>query len=470
MAMCLAATLLAGCSLTDPPAHKEVVKQALPEKTSIPPQWSSPTDAQAVANDWLKSFNDPAMEALVAEAMQNNLDLRQAAAVVEMARQTVTVVGAQLYPQVGAKVGGAGTISDTYAPGTNSDNDSFYGAGYGYAGVYWELDVWGKLRAQREATVAKYQASALEFAFARQSLAATVAKSWYLAVETAQLLELAEKSVRIYTDLRDLVQVRQTAGKVTELDVAEANANLNTALSALAAARSNYSEARRNLERILGRYPAAEIAVARNFVPVPPPVRAGLPVKLLERRPDLVAAEKQVLAAFRQQEAAKLNLLPSFALTLDAGRISDGLTSLLRIVPWLLHGTIGMDIPLYMGGALRAKVEIATARQKRVVASYGSALLKAFYEVEVTLTNESSLASQLHKEMKAFGDYNNAVRLATIRYRAGAGDMLSVLIMQEKALGSQSKVIQLRNARLANRINLHLALGGGFDDAPATLQ
>jgi multidrug efflux system outer membrane protein len=176
------------------------------------------------------------------------------------------------------------------------------------------------------------------------------------------------------------------------------------------------------------------------------------------------------LAAFRQHEAAKLDLLPSFALTLDAGRISDGLTSLLRIAPWLIHGTIGMNVPLYMGGALRAKVEIATARQKRVVASYGSALLQAFYEVEVSLTNESSLASQLQKELKAYGDYSDAVRLATIRYQAGAGDLLSVLIMQEKALGSQSKVIQLRNARLANRINLHLALGGGFDEAPATFQ
>jgi multidrug efflux system outer membrane protein len=466
----MVATSLFGCALSRPPGQEEVVQQALPEGTDIPSQWRTETNAAAVTDEWLKSFNDPTLEALVAEAMQNNLDLRQAAALVEMARQTVTVVGSQLYPQIGAPIGVAGTLADKYASGSQSGDESFYGSNYQYVAVFWELDVWGRLRAQEEASAAKYQASALDYAYARQSLAATVARSWYLAIETGQLLELAEESVRIYTELLDLVQVRQALGKVTDLDVAEASANLNTASSVLHAARGQYSETRRNLERLLGRYPAGELAVARSFVPVPSPVRAGLPATLLERRPDLVAAEKQVLVAFRQQEAAKLALLPNFALTLDAGHISDGLTSLLRINPWLLHGTMGMDIPIYTGGALRAQVEIATARQSRVVSRYGSTLLRAFYEVEVALTNEVVLAPQLQEEVKAYNDYREAVRLARIRYVAGAGDMLNVLLLQEKALASQSKVIQLRNARLANRINLHLALGGSFDAAPAASQ
>jgi multidrug efflux system outer membrane protein len=466
----MVATSLFGCALSRPPGQKEVVQQALPEGTGIPSQWRTGANAAAVTDDWLKSFNDPTLEALVEEAMRNNLDLRQAAALVEMAWQAVTVAGSQLYPQIGAPIGVAGTLADTYASGSRSEDESFYGSNYEYAAIFWELDVWGRLRAQREASAAKYQASALDYAYARQSLAATVAKSWYLAIETRQLLGLAEESVRIYTELLDLVTVRKAAGKVTDLDVAEANANLNTASSGLYAVRGLYSETQRNLERLLGRYPAGELAVARSFVPVPPPVRAGLPATLLERRPDLVAAEKQVLAAFRLQEAAKLALLPNIALTLDAGRLSNGLTSLLRINPWLLHGTIGMDIPIYTGGALRAQVEIATAQQRQVITRYGSTLIRAFYEVEVALTNEAVLAPQLQEEVKAFNDYREAVRLARIRYVAGAGDMLNVLLLQEKALASQSKVIQLRNARLANRINLHLALGGSFDAAPAASQ
>jgi multidrug efflux system outer membrane protein len=467
-AFCItAALLLSGCALSKPPEHEEVVHQALPEGTRIPPRWSSATDTAAVTDDWLKSFNDSALDALVAEAIGNNLDLREAAARVEMARQSVVVVGSQLYPQIGAPIGVAGTLADKYAAASQSNDETFYGSNYEYVAVFWEIDLWGRLRAQREASEAQYQATALDYAYARQSLAAMVAKSWYLAIETRQLLELAEERVRIYEGLLGLVRVRRAAGKVADLDVAEAGANLSAAESTLRAAQGQYSKARRNLELLLGRYPAAELAVAKSFIPVPPPVRAGLPATLLERRPDLAAAENQVLAAFRLQEAAKLALLPNFALSLDAGHLSDMLTSLLRINPWLVHGAIGMSIPIYTGGALSAQVEIATARQKQVIARYGSVLLRAFYEVEVALTNEVLLAQRLQEEEKGLKDNSEAVRIARIRYVAGAADMLTVLQLEERQLASQSNVIELRSARLSNRINLHLALGGSFDAAPA---
>ena len=463
----MVATFLFGCALSKPPEHEAVIKQALPDGTDIPSTWSSVAVTKTVSNNWLRSFNDPTLETLVAEAIGNNQDLRQAAALVEMARQTVVVVGSKLYPQIGAPIGLGGTLSDTYANGNQSNDETFYGSNYQYVSVFWEIDLWGRLRAQREASAAKYHATVLDYLYARQSLAATVAKSWYLAIETRQLLRLAEESVRIYKEFFDLVKFRRAAGKVADLDVAEARANLNTASSTLHAAQGQYSDAQRNLERLLGRYPAAELEAARTFIPVPPPVRAGLPAMLLKRRPDLVAAEKQVLAAFRLQEAAKLALLPNFELTLDGGHLSDVLTSLLRINPWLLHGTIGMSVPIYTGGALKAQVEIATAQQKQVIARYGSVALRAFYEVEVALTNETILEQRLQEEEKGLQAYTEAVRIARIRYVAGATDMLTLLQLEERRLTSQSTVIKLRNARLANRINLHLSLGGSFDAEPA---
>ena len=458
--------VLSGCALSTPPTHTAVVDQALPKTTAIPPAWSSVTDTSEVANDWLAAFHDPGLDAVVFEGVANNLDLRQAADRVEVARQNVVVVGAQLYPQIGAQIGLHGTVADKYAT-TASNPNTFYGANAEYIGVYWELDLWGRLRAQRAAAEATYQATALDYSFARQSLAATVAKSWYLAIETRQLLALAEQSVQIYTQLLALVTVRRAAGKVADLDVAEARANLSTAEATLRAAQGQYSETRRTLELLLGRYPAAELAVAPVFPPVPPPVPAGLPSALLERRPDLVAAERQVLAAFRVEEAAKLALWPSFAVSLDGGHLSDGLTSLLRINPWLLHGTIGMSVPIYMGGALTAQIAIATAQQAQAIARYGSGILRAFYEVEVALTNEVLLAQRLQIEEQGLTDRTEAVRIAKVRYVAGSIDMLSVLQLQERQLNSQASVIQLRNALLANRINLHLALGGSFDAAPA---
>ena len=464
----LVAAFLSGCALSKPPQHAKVVEQSLPQGTTIPGIWSSVTDTKDVTNDWLKSFNDPSLDAVVVEAIKNNLNLRQSAERVEIARQNVTVIGSQLLPQIGAQIGAAGTLADKYATASQSNNDKFYGTTHEYGAVSWEIDLWGRLRAQKEASEAVFRATALDYAFARQSLAATVAKSWYLAIETKKLLELAEESVRIYTELLDLVKVRRAAGKVADLDVAEASANLSGAESTLRTFQGQYSEARRTLELLLGRYPAAELTVAQDFCPLPPTIQAGLPSALLERRPDLAAAERQVLAAFRLREAAELALLPSIAFTLDGGHLGDGLISLLRLNPWMLHGFIGMNVPIYTGGRLRAQIQIATAQQAEVIARYGSVTLRAFYEVEVALTNELLLAQRLQDDEKVLADYSEAVRIARIRYVAGAMDMLSVLQLQERQISSQAKVIQLRNALLANRINLHLALGGSFDAAPAT--
>jgi multidrug efflux system outer membrane protein len=419
-------------------------------------------DTTNVTDDWLESFNDNGLEVVAAEAIANNLDLRQSAARVEAARQNVIVVGSKLKPQVGAVIGGSTTRSSN----TNSTDE--FQSNTEYATVSREVDVWGRLRAQRAAAQENYEAIAVDYAFARQSLAAPTAKSWYLAIETRQLLTLAEQSVDIYTRLLDLVKLRRAAGKVADLDVAEANYQLNEAQSQLTIAQGLYSAARRTLEVLIGRYPAAELEVADAFAPLPPPVAPGLPSSLLERRPDIVAAEHQVLSAFRTLEATKLALLPSFSLNLEGGRLSDRLLSVLGLNPWLIHSSLGMFVPIYQGGALRARIKIATAQQEQSVAYFGGVALRAFDEVEVALTNERLLAERLPHTENAVLDHTEAVRVANLRYKAGSMDFLSVLQLQEGQIQSQANLIKLRNTQLANRINLHLALGGSFDSSPAT--
>jgi multidrug efflux system outer membrane protein len=459
VALCALVAALAGCILSTPPSQPQLLSQALPPTTTIPSRWSSPADTNAVADDWLKSFKDASLDTIVAEAITNNLDLRQAAARVEAARQTVVVVGSQLLPHMGAKLG---------AGATRDDGHDDWGTGTtAYLGAAWEPDVWGKLRAQRASSEAAYEATALDFAWARQSLAATTAKVWYLAVETHQLVSLSELTVRIYAELLELVKIRRAAGKVTDLDVAEASASLNSAQSALRAMQAADSEVKRSLELLLGRYPSAEVATATNFVPVPLPVTAGLPSSLLARRPDVLAAERQVIAAFRREEAAKLALLPSFTLGIEGGRLEDNVLSLLQMNPWLFRSAVGMTIPIYTGGELRARIAIATARQQAAVAAYGSTVLVAFREAEGALTNEGLFAQRLDFDEAALRNRTNAVRISRIQYTAGATDLLSVLQLQADQFATDATVIKLRNAQLANRINLHLALGGSFDAAPA---
>jgi outer membrane protein, multidrug efflux system len=455
--VCLVAAALGGCALKSPPTHATVVTDALPKDTSIPPAWKAGPQAGIVVDDWLKSFGDPALEATVAEAIANNIDLREASERVAIARQAVIVVGSKLLPQIGIQ-GGART---TAHQGEESH------ASAAYAGVAWELDVWGRLRARRAAAEAGFEATALDFAYARQSLAALAAKGWYLATETYQLLELAEESVRVHSTLLDLVTIRRTAGKVSNLDLVEARADLDTAHSEVEAARQTYGEARRALEVLLGRYPAAEIETAAMYPPLPTPPGAGIPASLLERRPDIAAAEREVLAAFRRHEAAKLALLPDFSFSLVGGRLDDQILSALKVNPWLASAGIGVFIPIFEGGALRAKIRIATAEQSEALARYGSIALTAFREVEDALANDDLLAKRLPFEQRSLSDRDAAVRIAIEQYRAGRIDQLSVSQLQAAAIAAEAAVVKLRSGQLTNRIRLHLALGGSFDAIPA---
>ena len=227
--ICALAAIQSGCALWKPPSHSQVLTNALPEGTTIPPRWTAGGNRKEVSNDWLRSFHDPGLNAVVAEAIRNNLDLRRAAAQVEIARQNVALVAANMKPQVGLDLNYSGLRDDVRG------HNHWYDSKKGLAGVAWEADVWGKLRSQTAAAEAGYEATALDYAFARQSLAATTAKSWYLTVETSQLVALYEESVKIYSDLLALVKTKRNLGKVSDLDVVEASANLNSAQSSLRA-------------------------------------------------------------------------------------------------------------------------------------------------------------------------------------------------------------------------------------------
>jgi len=424
---------LFGCALHKPPTHTAIVDQALPNATPLPPVWSSTPNTMKVDDDWLKSFHDSGLEAVVNEAIANNLDLRQAAAKVEAARQRVVVVGSKLKPHIQAPLSGATTLS------TDQNGSQQIESSTVLIEAAWEIDVWGRLRSQRAASQENYEAVALDYAFARQSLAATTAKSWYLAIETRQLLALTTQSVEIYRRLFALVKIRRAAGRVSDLDVSEASYQLDEAQAQLTVAQGLYSESRRTLEVLIGHFPTAEFQVAAEFAPLPDPVAPGLPSSLLERRPDLSAAEHEVLAAFRTQQAAKLALLPSFSLNVEGGRLSDPLLSVLGLNPWLVHSALGTLLPIYQGGALRAQVKIATEDQLQSVANFGGVSLRAFAEVENALTNEQQLAKHLPFSENAVRDHTEAVRVANLRYKSGNMDLLSVLQLQEGQIQSQAQ-------------------------------
>jgi NodT family efflux transporter outer membrane factor (OMF) lipoprotein len=447
-----------GCALQSPPKSADIQQQSLPGLT-VPEQWTA-AGAQAgpVAAAWLATFNDSRLDALVAEAIENNPDLGVAAARVEVASRYVEAADSTLYPQVnllargGAEMGG--------------DSSGLQGVGL-FAD--WELDLWGRVRSAKAAQQASYESVVADTEYARQSIAALVAKSYFLAVEAGVQQRLAESMVESADQLVSLNEQRLRVGRGDDYDAALSRANAATFRDSVEQFKLARSQALRALEALLGRYPSARVEVADELAPPPAAVPAGLPSELLERRPDVVAANRRVAAAFYGVEEAKAARLPKISLT---GSVSD-ITSELFVLQerenptWSAGGSL--LLPVFTGGGLRSKVRIRTAEQRQAIADYGRIGVRAFGEVEDALAAES--AADRRREILSVAATENAraLELAQARYEIGSGNLIGVQQQQLAVHGSRSALVRVTTERLVQRVNLYLALGGGFDTAPGSL-
>src|SRR5574341_538495 len=441
--------VLAGCALKSPPERDEIAKQALPN-FALPQSWNA--QAGAIQHGWLAGFNDPQLEALVREALANNPDLQVAAARVEQAASFVKVAGATLYPQVSALARGGGALS--------GDSSGLEGAG---VFANWEIDLWGRVRAGRAAARDQYSSATLDAEYARQSLAALVAKSWFLATEARlQKANAEEMTTASETQLR-LAQDRLRVGRGDEYDVALARANLATFRDSVRTLDLAYQQSLRALEALAGRYPAAALNVSARLAPLPGPVPVGMPSELLERRPDVVAAERRVAAAFYRVEESKAARLPRISLTAAGTSISSDLVVLKARVNPVWSAGASLTAPLFLGGQLQAQVEIRTAEQKQALAEYGRVGARAFGEVENALSTAFALEEREAILSQAVVDNARALELANVRYRVGAGDLRAVQQQSLALHAARTALLRVQAERLVQRVNLHLALGGSFE-------
>jgi NodT family efflux transporter outer membrane factor (OMF) lipoprotein len=454
----IAVAVLQGCALQSPPKSADIQQQSLPGVV-VPEQWLGPgAQPAAVTAAWLATFHDARLDALVAEAIDHNPDLLVAAARVEVASRYVELADSTLYPQVNLLARGGGDMG--------GDSSGLQGVGLF---VDWELDLWGRVRSAKAAQKASYEAVVADTEYARQSIAALVAKSYFLAVEAGLQQRLAEDMAGSADQLVTLNEQRQRIGRGDNYDAALSRANAATFRDSVEQFRLARSQALRALEALIGRYPAATVEVATELATPPPPVPAGLPSELLERRPDVVAANRRVAAAFYGVEEAKAARLPKISLTGSVSDISSELFVLQdRDNPSWSAGA-SVLLPLFTGGGLRSKVRIRTAEQRQAVADYGRIGARAFGEVEDALTAES-VASRRHEILTVAATENaKALELAQARYDIGSGNLIGVQQQQLAVHGSRSALVRVMTERLVQRVNLYLALGGGFDVALGTV-
>jgi multidrug efflux system outer membrane protein len=423
----------------------------------------------AIADAWWKEFGDPALDALVDEALLANQDLRAAAARVAEARALVGIVGADRYPHINAFLSASRSkISPETAqlpPSVPDTTSRIRAAGE----LSFELDFWRRLQRLTDAARADLLATEEGRRTVRLGLVAGVASAYYDLLAFDQGLAIARDTVTTREGAVRLQQARFDAGTISELDLAQAQADLAGAEAAVPILERQVREIENRLAVLLGRIggtiPRREApADATAGVAGPlPGIPEGLPSDLLARRPDVVAAEQRVIAAHARIAAARAAYFPRLALTGSGGSESKELSSLFTSGTSIWGIALGLVQPIFRAGQTRAEIAAARAREDAAVAVYAKALQSAFAEVEDALAARATTAVERAAQLRRVEALGRARRLALLRYEAGDSSYLEVLDADRNLFRAQLELIYARRGEIQSLVTLFKALGGGFE-------
>jgi NodT family efflux transporter outer membrane factor (OMF) lipoprotein len=449
--------LLVGCALRSPASRSG-------EAGGVPGAWSATREAKAgVDQAWLRKIGGGDLVSLVAEAQRANPSLKASAARVEQAAALAKVAGAERFPSLG--VGSQGARQKQNFIGFPGGGGGVTNSNFGVAlEAAWEVDLWGRVRDGAEAALADAEAQVQSDRALRVSLAAQVAKAWLAVAESNEQVGLAGQAVKSREESTTLVRERferaiaEDGGSAAQVRLSETE--LATAKSDLERRRGERERALRQLELLLGRYPSGGVAGAARLPKLPPVPPAGLPSELLLRRPDLLEAERRLAAAGRRADQSAKALYPSIRLTGGLGTATDQLEKILSSSAgiWSLGGSLTQ--PIFQGGRLRGGVERADAEEREAVANLQRVVLDAFGEVEQALVTEIHLRRQEQEIARAVELSRDAATRANEEFRNGTGGVLTYLAAQNREIEAAASLVAVRGLLLANRVNLHLALGG----------
>jgi len=442
--------LLAGCSLQEPAPSPQIV---------VPVAWMHavvPAEAQLDAQ-WWKQFGSAELDLLVARAARDSYDLQAAEARLRQARAALQIAGAPLLPEV------HGTLNASRQGrlGGNADVDgNAFGLGLQ---TRYELDLWGRNRALRDAARAQWQASEFDLHSTHLSLTAAVASAWLEHAGLSERLRIAGLNLKNAEDVLATLESRQRAGAAMPLELAQQRALLAGLRVEQAGLRQQVAQSEVAVAVLLGspRQSLRLQAVALNELS-DPGIAAGVPSQLLSRRPDLARAEAQLQSAAADLGAARAALFPQLTLGLDLGSGGSRLGDLGDNPLYRVSG--GLLAPIFNNGRLTGQRDQAQARQEELLANYRAAIMTAFGEVESGLDAIAGLEARLSAQAEQVRQAERAFELASSRYRAGAEDLLVLLDAQRTLYAAQDSLASLRQLRLQASVGLYKALGGGWEN------
>ena len=440
---------LQGCTTPEPPRVAPL---------EVPSAWMTPAGQAPLVADWWSAFGDPVLDRLVAEALERNLDLRQAVARLAEARALASAQRGSALPSL--DFGAAGARSRTISPATGKPYDAtsheqLFSAAY-------EVDLWGRVASLTAAAASDEQATQAARSAVALGVAAQVASAYIGLRQLDAQLDLARRTLVSREKSLALTRARENRGYGSLLETAQAEAELRATAQQIPQIEFAAQRLERALNVVLARAPGA-VERGRPLLELMPGQLpdTGLPSALMRRRPDIASAEFQVAAADARLAAQRAQLLPSLNLAASIGAAGSTILQGDPFTVWSLGGSV--LAPLFNGGRLRALVEASASRRDQALIGYERTVLTAFSEVETQLAALASQRAQLvqaEAEQLALG---RALAIAERRYQTGYASYLDALLAQRNLFAVELQVIGLHAELLTTQIGLYKALGGGWD-------
>jgi outer membrane protein, multidrug efflux system len=455
----LLALALAGCTTVGPDYQRP--QMALPAEYPASPS----KEESSVPTAWWALYRDPLLNELVGTAWDRNADVRLAVARVQEAEALAREAGASRYPDVG--IGYSATrnrVSELSSPPPPTTAGLTRSSHQLLASTNFEIDFWGRFARADEAARASLLGSALSRDTVLLTLAGATAQAYFALRSLDAQIAVLQNSIKVRQDSLDIARARAKAGLASDLDVHQAQGALSDAVVQRYEAERNRSLVERQLAQLTGRLELKLSPGDLFALPVPPGTPPGLPSTLLERRPDIRAAEQSLVSANALIGVARAAQFPTISLTAGLGSQSAEFADLLKSGAGVWNLGLGIAAPLFDAGRREARVDQATARREQAVAGYQKSVETAFREVADALVNfERTGGSEAELQVRLQAA-RAALELSNERYRSGYSPYLEVLDAQRTANDAELAFVRNRQARLAFSVDLMKALGGGWQD------
>jgi multidrug efflux system outer membrane protein len=408
---------------------------------------------------WFDLFQDETLRELIKTALKDNFDVRIAAQRVLAAQAFITVEKSALYPSVNAEAGG------DWQQGVSRGLSSAFAGGR----VFWELDIWGKIRRSTEAARGEYMAQEAVQQAVIQSLVTGVASGYFQLLELDQELAVAKQSLASRKDSLRLVDARMRGGLSTQLEVDQALSLVTSAASTIADVERRREQAENYLSTLLGRNPGpVERSKALADQKLAPQVPAGLPSTLLDRRPDIRQSEQLLVAANARVGVAKAMFFPTIALTTSGGYQNYQISSLFHSSGGVWGYGGSLVAPLFNAGSIWANYKASKAQREAAILSYQKSVQDAFRDVADSLVGYQKTKEYLAQRELFVVTLRDQLRLANMRYVGGVSSYLEVLDTERQALDAELSYAQAYLGHLDSVIFVYKALGGGWELGTAT--